>query len=98
MCVTVTNSAGTRKRSTSMHPQSPTVPPAPDRHAKRALLLAYLIVLLDMAGLSIVIPLYPSMLQHYLDVEGSQGLLGALIGVLDRVSAAMGGAGGHGHI
>lgn len=59
---------------------------------------AYLVVLLDMAGLSLIFPLYPSMLTYYLELEGHAGMLGSIVSVLDRFSVAMGGGGGRGHV
>lgn len=40
--------------------------------------LAFLTVFLDMVGFSIVFPLFPAMLEHYVSVEGETGLAGRL--------------------
>ncbi|MFA6243936.1 MAG: MFS transporter [Candidatus Hydrogenedentales bacterium] len=75
-------------------------PPIPldERGIRAASRTAYLVVLLDMAGLSLIFPLYPSMLTYYLDLEGTSGILGSVVGVLNQLSDAMGGVGGRGHI
>ncbi|MBX7257467.1 MAG: MFS transporter [Candidatus Hydrogenedentes bacterium] len=69
-----------------------------ERSIRAATKTAYLVVLLDMAGLSLIFPLYPSMLTYYLDLEGQSGVLRSIVGVLDQFSVAMGGAGGRGHV
>ncbi|MGK0218898.1 MAG: MFS family permease [Planctomycetota bacterium] len=46
---------------------------------KRSILgLAFLTVFLDMVGFSIVFPLFPAMLEHYVQVEGETGMAGSL--------------------
>lgn len=76
-------------KTTSMSPA--------DASSKRVLRIVFLIVFLDMAGFSIIFPLYPSMLQYYLSREGSGGALGSLITALDHVSLWLGAREGRGH-
>ena len=44
--------------------------------------LVFLTVFLDMVGFSIIFPLFPKMLEHYLALEGESSLLGRLIATL----------------
>lgn len=53
--------------------------------------MIFLTLYIDLVGFSIIFPLFPSMLEHYLGREGNAGLLGAILGGLDRLSAWMGG-------
>ena len=46
------------------------------------LFVAFLTVFLDMVGFSIIFPLFPSLLEHYLELEGPDGTVG-------RVRAAL---------
>lgn len=50
----------------------------------------FLTVFVDMVGFSIIFPLFPSMLDHYLSLEPSGGLVTRLV---DLLNAASGGAG-----
>ncbi|MCP3920072.1 MAG: MFS transporter [bacterium] len=57
--------------------------------------LVFLTVFLDMVGFSIIFPLFPTMLEHYVGLEGSESLIGRLIAKLsswvgDRPSADFG--------
>ncbi|MCA9692081.1 MAG: MFS transporter [Nannocystaceae bacterium] len=56
----------------------------------RSLGVLMLTVFLDLVGFSIIFPLFPEMLAHYLGVDGDAGLLGHLI---EALRAAAGGAG-----
>jgi MFS family permease len=56
---------------------------------KRGLRAVFLTVFLDIVGFSIVFPLFPSMLRHYLDREGPTSLVGRLYALLEGVA--------HGH-
>lgn len=50
--------------------------------AKRAGLgSVLLVVFLDLVGFSIIFPLFPALLEHYLGREGSTGLLGEILGI-----------------
>jgi len=45
----------------------------------------FLTLFLDLAGFSIIFPLSPKLLEHYLAQEGREGLLGAMTGLLESV-------------
>ncbi len=49
-----------------------------------------LTVFVDLVGFSIIFPLLPEMLDHYLGLEGTQGLLGGLLSVLRAAADATG--------
>jgi MFS family permease len=55
---------------------------------RRTLGLIFLTVFMDIVGFSVVIPLFPHLLDHYVRAEGSAG---TLIGWLSSVAEAMGG-------
>jgi len=59
--------------------------PLPQR---RILGLIFLTVFMDIVGFSIIIPLFPHLLKHYIEAEGSAG---TLIGWLSSLAEAMGG-------
>ncbi|MEY4403713.1 MAG: hypothetical protein RIR91_1748 [Verrucomicrobiota bacterium] len=59
--------------------------PLPQR---RILGLIFLTVFMDIIGFSIIIPLFPHLLEHYIKAEGSAG---TLIGWLSSLAEAMGG-------
>ncbi len=61
-----------------------------EQDAKHVLRIVFLIVALDMAGFSIIFPLYPSMLKYYLAHEGTVGLLGGVVNALEAFSHAVG--------
>lgn len=67
-------------------------PSAPLPPAKRPLSLGviFLTLYLDLVGFSIIFPLFPEILRHYLDVDGQSGLLRLFIGWTDSLSAALG--------
>lgn len=50
--------------------------------------LVFLTVFLDIVGFSIVFPLYPAMLDHYLALEGPESWAGRLAGALGRFAAS----------
>ena len=60
-------------------------PPSPQR---RILGLIFLTVFMDIVGFSIIIPLFPHLLDHYIRTEGSAG---TLIGSLNSAAEWMGG-------
>ncbi len=67
--------------------------PAPSAPAARrplSLGVIFLTLYIDLVGFSIVFPLGPDLLKHYLALEGDLGLLGALLAQIDRVSLALG--------
>jgi MFS family permease len=51
--------------------------------------LLFLTIFLDLVGFSIVFPLFPAMLRHYLEAEGEGGLFGSVVSALS--SAVPGG-------
>jgi MFS family permease len=50
----------------------------------------FLTLFLDLVGFSIIFPLFPEILRHYLEVDGQSGLLRTFIGWTDSLSAALG--------
>ena len=68
-------------------PSSPSAPAA-----KRTLSLGviFLTLYIDLIGFSIVFPLAPDLLRHYLSIDGSQGMLGALLGHINSIATALG--------
>jgi MFS family permease len=50
----------------------------------------FLTLFLDLVGFSIIFPLSPSMLEYYLKLEGSQGILGSIIRVIESASPLAG--------
>jgi MFS family permease len=65
---------------------------APASPAQRPLSLGviFLTLFIDLVGFSIIFPLFPEILRHYLEVDGDSGLLRVLIGWSDSLSAALG--------
>ncbi len=49
-----------------------------------------LTLFLDLVGFSIVFPLFPAMLQYYLDKEGATGLLGMILQLAERLGTLSG--------
>jgi MFS family permease len=71
--------------------QQPTSSQKPTSSARRMAIAAALLTLfLDLVGFSIVFPLFPAMLQYYLDLEGSAGVLGAILRLADGIAQATG--------
>ena len=55
--------------------------------SKRSLFgIVFLTVFLDVVGFSILFPLFPALLDHYLGLEGEQSLIGRLVGFLSEIS------------
>lgn len=48
--------------------------------------LVFLIVFLDIVGFSIVFPLFPAMLEHYVAIEGTDSLVGELVAWLEGLA------------
>ncbi len=67
---------------------------APQSKRPLSLGVIFLTLYLDLVGFSIIFPLYPEMLSYYLGLDGDTGLLGSLLGVLDRL-AQFSGTGEH---
>ena len=74
-----------------MPPPVPTSTPASPA-AKRPLSLGviFLTLYLDLIGFSIVFPLGPDLLRHYLTVDGGHGLLGALLAQINDLARLLG--------
>jgi MFS family permease len=67
---------------------------ATTRPATRSVLgLAFLTAFVDLAGFSILFPLFPALLEHYFTLEGEQSLIGRLVGVLRPLAGEDGQAG-----
>ena len=67
----------------------PSQSPAPENlsaDAKSTLKIMFLILFLDLAGFSIIFPLFPAMLDHYLEVDGQSGIIVALVAQLKAFS------------
>lgn len=66
--------------------------PHPKTPAKRPLSLGviFLTLYIDLIGFSIIFPLAPDLLRHYLALEGHEGLLGWLLGHISSVARALG--------
>lgn len=62
-----------------------------DPRARDALKAVFITLFLDLVGFSIIFPLFPSMLTYYLEREGGQALVGAIVGALERFTAVAGG-------
>ena len=48
--------------------------------------LVFMIVLLDIVGFSVVFPLFPAMLEHYVEIEGSASMVGDLVAWLEGLA------------
>jgi MFS family permease len=66
----------------------PSASPAPPR--KLSLGVIFLTLYIDLIGFSIIFPLGPDLLAHYLSLEGHHGVLGWLLAHLDTVARALG--------
>lgn len=80
-----------------MSAPEPAQMPLSDAETKRVLRIVFFIVFLDMAGFSVIFPLYPSMLDYYLVREGSAGTLGAIVTALDHLRLWLGARPDQGH-
>jgi MFS family permease len=72
----------------ALHNNAPSAPAAP----KRALSLGviFLTLYIDLIGFSIIFPLGPDLLRHYLAVDGDSGMLGWLLAHITAISRALG--------
>jgi MFS family permease len=73
-------------------------PEAMSEKSKSALKAVFIILFLDLIGFSIIFPLFPSMLDYYMTVEGDRGLIGVVVSVLERFTEVAGGPSGIGII
>lgn len=80
-----------------MSTRKPLQTPPSDAETKRILRIVFFIVFLDMAGFSVIFPLYPSMLDYYLAREGSTGTLGSIVASLDSLRLWLGARPEQGH-
>ena len=64
--------------------------PAPTPKRSLSLGVIFLTLYIDLIGFSIIFPLGPDLLRYYLETDGQHGLLGALLGFLESISAKLG--------
>jgi MFS family permease len=74
-----------------MSPSTPNSTNDTDSRARRTMGVVFFTIIMDIVGFSIIFPLYPSMLTYYLGREGDSGVLGALLGFLERFDSLAGG-------
>ncbi|MCB1046172.1 MAG: MFS transporter [Calditrichaeota bacterium] len=65
-----------------------------DGSSRRTMGVLFLTLFLDLVGFSIIFPLFPALLEYYISLEGSSGLLGSVLHQLDRIGAMLGAGGG----
>ncbi|MFH1498588.1 MAG: MFS transporter [Verrucomicrobiota bacterium] len=63
---------------------------APKSSRPLSLGVIFLTLYIDLIGFSIIFPLGPDLLRHYLELEGDTGLLGLLLAQIDHVAALLG--------
>lgn len=66
--------------------------PAPLPHSAKGVI--FLTIFLDLVGFSIIFPIFPALMEHYLAAEGDQGLFGQVIGLLEKIHPGHGEVGG----
>lgn len=69
---------------------SPSASPVKPSARPLSIGVIFLTLFLDLVGFSIIFPLFPEILRHYLEVDGDSGLLRTFIGWTDSLSAALG--------
>jgi MFS family permease len=57
---------------------------------RRVLRTVFCVLFLDIIGFSIIFPLYPAVLDHYIALQGNEGVLGAMIAGLERFGESAG--------
>ncbi|MCX6956058.1 MAG: MFS transporter [Verrucomicrobia bacterium] len=72
------------------HAATSSVPPASAPPRKLSLGVIFLTLYIDLIGFSIIFPLGPDLLNHYLGLEGHSGVLGWLLAHLDSIAHALG--------
>ena len=55
----------------------------------------FLAIFIDLLGFSIIFPLFPALLSHYLQVDGSGGVLGWLVTQIDALARLTGSHGNY---
>ncbi len=69
---------------------APSPVPSPAAPRKLSLGVIFLTLYIDLIGFSIIFPLGPDLLTHYLGLEGQHGVLGWLLAQLDAIARALG--------
>jgi MFS family permease len=64
--------------------------PKPSSQSPLSLGVIFLTLYIDLIGFSIIFPLGPDLLKHYLLVDGQSGLLGWLLGHINALAASLG--------
>ncbi|MGH7996520.1 MAG: MFS transporter [Opitutaceae bacterium] len=67
----------------------------PPRERPLSLGVIFLTIFIDLLGFTIIFPLFPALLHHYLATEARGGVLGALIAGIDRVGRLAGARGNY---
>jgi MFS family permease len=67
-----------------------TTAPKPSSQRPLSLGVIFLTLYIDLIGFSIIFPLGPDLLKHYLIVDGQSGVLGWLLGHINALAAALG--------
>ena len=65
-----------------------------ERKSRGPIGVIFLTVLIDLIGFSIIFPLFPELLDHYLEKDGGSGMLAGLIDKLHEISGTESGADG----
>jgi MFS family permease len=71
---------------------SPDTPPPPGRPLSLGVI--FLTIFIDLLGFTVIFPLFPAILEHYLKVDGSNGVLGWIVARIDAFASL---AGSHGN-
>jgi len=58
--------------------------------APRSLGVIFLTIFIDLLGFTIIFPLFPAILDHYLQVDGNAGILGWILGHIDQFAELAG--------
>jgi len=58
--------------------------------APRSLGVIFLTIFIDLLGFTIIFPLFPAILDHYLQVDGNTGILGWILGHIDQFAELAG--------
>ena len=67
----------------------------PENPPRRVLLVVFITLLLDLVGFSIIFPLYPAMLLHYLENEPDGLVIGAVLQAVEALQTLAGGGALH---